>query len=103
MATFQMAAGSVLSTVQTTAETVSDIFSSVGTGARMINDFATNARERQILNIKVSKVGYTDQLMTQKTIEIDQSRQLLQDYIGNDKVKEERTKAIWDELKAALA
>lgn len=103
MATLNMAAGALLSTVTTTAETVSNIFSSVSTGAQMINDFAKNARENQLTNIKLSKVGYVDNLMTQKTMEIDAQRQLLADYVGNDQVKKERTEAIWKELETALA
>lgn len=103
MATLNMAAGALLSTVTTTAETVSNIFSSVSTGAQMINDFAKNARENQLVSIKLSKVGYIDNLKTQKTIEIDAQRQVLQDYIGTDAVKKERTAAIWKELEAALA
>lgn len=98
-----MAAGALLSTVTTTAETVSNIFSSVSTGAQMINDFAKNARENQLVSIKLSKVGYIDNLKTQKTIEIDAQRQVLADYIGTDEVKKERTAAIWKELEDALA
>ena len=103
MATPRMAADALLTTITTSATTVTDLVQSIGTGAKMINDFASNAREQQLINIKLNRVGYVDILKRQKTIEIDQSRQILDDYIGNDQTKADRTKKIWEELEAALA
>ena len=103
MANLRMASQAVFGTIEQAAGTITDTFSTVSTAAKMLNDFATDAREKQLMNIKVNRVGYEDMLLVTKTQEIDASRQALQDYIGNDPVKTERCNAIMAELKAALA
>jgi len=103
MADVRMAGAALLTTVAETANTVTNLVASIGTGAKMLNDFTSSARDNQLINIKLSKVGYIDRLKTTKTIEIDTSRQALEDYVAGDQAKADRTKAIWAELEAALA
>ena len=103
MATARLAATSVLTTVAETANTVTNLVTSIGTGAKMINDFASNARANQLMNIKASAVGYEENLIATKMLEIDEVQQRLVDYIGNDPAKAARLDLIRTALKAALA
>jgi len=102
MATARNAASALFATIEQTGGTITDILSTVSTGAKMLNDITTDAREKQLMNIKVSRVGYEDMLLVSKTKEIDASRQSLAEYIGNDPIKQDRCDKIWAELKAAL-
>ena len=103
MATLNMAASSVLTTVSETAETFTNLVQSVGTGAKMINDFTSNAREQQLIKIKLGKVGFTDRAMREKTIEIAKSQKILDDYIKSNPTQKQLCDDIWKQLKAALA
>ena len=103
MATVRMAATSLLTTVSETANTVTNLVSSVGTGAKMINDFTTNAREQQLTNIKLSKVGFLETLKVTKALEIDEAQLRLSEYIGNDPAKKARIDLIMAEFDKVLA
>lgn len=103
MATARLTGAALLNTVSETANAVTNIVQSVSTGAQMINDFATDAREKQLINIKLSKVGYVETLQATKAQEIDEARQKLLDYVGNDSAKADRIQMIMDEFKAVLA
>lgn len=103
MATVRLAATSLLTTVAETANTVTNLVSSIGTGAKMINDFASNARNNQLMAIKLGAVGYEENLRATKAMEIIASRQQLDDYIGTDQNKSDRIKAIMAEFDKALA
>ena len=103
MATVRMAATSLLTTVSETANTVTNLVSSVGTGAKMINDFTTNAREQQLTNIKLSKVGFLETLKVTKALEIDEAQLRLSEYIGNDPAKKQRIDLIMAEFDKVLA
>lgn len=103
MATLRMTADSVLTTVSTTANTITDLVNSVGTGAKMINDFTTNAREQQLTNIKLGKVAFVDQAITSKAIEIAKSRAVLSDYVAANPGQQSDIEKILKQLTEALA
>ena len=103
MATVKATASALLGTVTTAADTVTSVIESVAIGAQMLQNFATDQHERQLINIKIGRVGYEDTLKVAKTIEIEKSRQTLEDYIGGNTAKRERCDRIWAQLEAALA
>ena len=103
MATARLAATSVLTTVAETANTITSLVSSVGTGAKMINDFASNARANQLMSIKLGAVGYEENLRATKAMEIIASRETLETYIAGDQTKQQRIDAIMKAFDEALA
>lgn len=103
MATVRLATTSLLTAVTTTAGTVTDLVQSIGTGAKMLNDFASNARQQQLLNIDISSVGYEENLRARKALEIVENQQKLQDYIGDDPDKAARIAKVMAEFDRRIA
>lgn len=103
MADLKMAAASVLTTVTETANTVTNLVTSIGTGAKMIQDYTSNAREQQLINIKISRVNYEEKLMADKAHELMTARQALKDFIGNDATKQSDVDSILAEYRRVLA
>jgi hypothetical protein len=103
MADIRMAGASLLTTVTEVANTATSLVTSVGTGAKMLNAFADNAHWQQSKRIAVSKVGYEDNLVTTKALEIAKSRATLHDYISANPTQSTEINDIITELKKALA
>lgn len=102
MATVRLAAASLLTTVSQTAGTVNDLLSTVSTGAKMLNDFAEDARQKQKINLAVTQVGYEETLLSTRMVEIDQVLQQAEDYMGQDAEKRKRCEQIHTKLTEAL-
>lgn len=103
MADLRIAAGSLLTTVSTVADTATALVTSVGTAANMLNDMASNAHWQQKQRIKVSKVGFEDNLKVTHGLEIIRNRKVLKDYIDENPDQKDDLTAILAELEAALA
>lgn len=103
MADLRVTASSLLTTVTTVAETATSLVGSIGTGAAMLNDFATDAHTKQRMRIKKGMVGYEARLDDTMAIDILKSRDVLHEYITANPGRKADLDAILAELKAASA
>lgn len=103
MATLRMTGAAVLDTAIIAASAANNLVNAIGNGAKMLNASIDYAAYKQDLTIKADKVQFKDVLMRTKSIEIAQSRKVLDDYQAANPDQSELLKTIWSELETALA
>lgn len=69
MATVRMTSGAVLGGIANAAQSVSEIFDTVGNGARFVNNFAKQKLHEQEIAYALDREEYTDRLIETRTME----------------------------------
>jgi hypothetical protein len=103
MATARITVATVLGTVSATAEAVTDVVNTVGTLAKMGNDYVKNAQYKQRIQMALSEVGMEKLLRNERMIEINDATEKADNYIAaGDVGRAERCEKIFAELDEAL-
>ena len=82
MATARLTLGSILSTVNTTATTVTSTLDAAGKAVGMLNAYVENAASHQKARIAVDNEDFIENLIREKSQERTESTLRVQKYIG---------------------
>ena len=82
MATARLTLGSVLSTVNTTATTVTSTLDAASKAVGMLNNYVDNAAQHQKARIAVDNEDFIESLIREKSQERTESTLRVQKYIG---------------------
>ena len=102
MATARIAISSLFDTVTETAGAAQHLVKSVSSGAQMFNDYVEDARWKQQARLVTGRIGFEEQLMRERTLEIVRGRQELDKYVEENPQQTALVKEIWEKLEAAL-
>lgn len=103
MATTRMTLGSVLSTVQTTANTVTNVLGAANSSVGMLNRFITDASEKQNVRSKLDMAIFKEQLTRDKAQEESESELRVIDYCKQSSNHADSYQKSYDRLAAILA